>query len=82
MGVSEEPVSVVERAVGGIRQIRDVAELCIREGRPEKIASRVLSRKVAEVEERRIARREVLYNCSRDGLIIHHSTCCALLSGY
>jgi hypothetical protein len=50
----------------------DTAAHCVPEGKPEKIASRVLAGKVPEVEKLRKTRGEVLYNYDREERTTDH----------
>jgi len=52
----------------------DIAEHCVSESKPRKIALRARARKALEVEKMRKAGGEVLYNYGRDGLVTDHST--------
>lgn len=73
-GISKNPKEVLQRAIGGIQKIMDIAEECVLEGKPEQIEPRVLASKMPEVEKLRKTRGEVLYEYTRDELITHHST--------
>jgi len=52
----------------------NIAEQCIKEGKPEEIEAKALASKMPEVEKLRKTRGEVLYKYTRDELITHHST--------
>jgi len=73
-GISNNPEAVIRRALEGIQLIMDIAEQCVREGKPEQIEPRVLASKMPELEKLRKPRGEALYEYTRDELITHHST--------
>ena len=73
-GISNNPRAVIQRALDGIQRIMDIAEQCVREGKPEQIEPRVLASKMPELEKLRKTRGETLYEYIRDELITHHST--------
>jgi glyoxylase-like metal-dependent hydrolase (beta-lactamase superfamily II) len=71
-GISHEPRKVMERTLAGIQKIMDIAEQCVKEGKPEKIEHRVLASKMSEVEK--LKKRSLsLFEYTRDELITHHS---------
>lgn len=73
-GISNNPKAVIQRALDGIQLMINIAEQCLREGKPEEIEARVLASKMPEVEKLRKTRGEALYEYTRDELITHHST--------
>jgi glyoxylase-like metal-dependent hydrolase (beta-lactamase superfamily II) len=73
-GISKNPKVVIQRALDGIQRIMDIAEQCVKEGKPDQIEPRVLASKMPELEKLRKSRGETLYEYTRDELITHHST--------
>jgi glyoxylase-like metal-dependent hydrolase (beta-lactamase superfamily II) len=73
-GIETDPGKVIKRALGGIRKITDIADQCLREGKPGEIEGRVLASKMPEVEKLRKTRGEALYEYTKNELITHHST--------
>lgn len=72
-GISNNPKAVIKCALDGIQRIMDIAEQCVREGKPDEIEPRVLASKMPELEKLRKSRGETLYEYVRDELITHHS---------
>ena len=73
-GISNNPEVVIRRAIDGIRRIIDIAEQCVREGKPEQIEPRVLASKMPEVKKLIKTRGNALYEYTKNELITHHST--------
>ncbi len=73
-GISDNPETVINRALDGIQRIFDIAEQCMREGKPEEIEPKVLASKMPELEKLKKTRGNALYEYSRNELVTHHST--------
>lgn len=73
-GISYEPEVVIRRALDGIQRIIDIAEQCIKEGKPEEIEPRVLASKMPELEKLIKTRGTALYEYTKNELVTHHST--------
>jgi glyoxylase-like metal-dependent hydrolase (beta-lactamase superfamily II) len=73
-GIYDQPEACIRRTLAGIQRIMDIAEACVREGKPQEIEPRVLASKMPEVEKLRKTRGERLYEYTRDELVTHHST--------
>ena len=73
-GICDKPGACMQRSLGGIQRIIDIADNCVKDGKTEEIESRVLASKMPEVEKLRKTRGKVLYEYTRDELITHHST--------
>jgi len=71
-GISHEPRKVMERTLAGIQKIMDIADQCLKNGKPEEIEFRVLASKMPEVETLK-HRSLSLFEYTRDELITHHS---------
>ena len=72
-GIHNNPKEVIQRTLTGIKSIIDIAEQCIKEGKPEEIEPKVLASKMPEVEKLRKTRGEKLYQYTSNELITHHS---------
>lgn len=73
-GISKNPKVVIQRALDGIQRIMDIAEQCIKEGKPEQIEPRVLASKMPELEKLKKTRGTALYDYTKNELVTHHST--------
>ncbi len=73
-GISNNPETVIHRALDGIQRIIEIAEQCMRETKPEQIEARVLASKMPELEKLKKTRGNSLYEYSKNELITHHST--------
>jgi glyoxylase-like metal-dependent hydrolase (beta-lactamase superfamily II) len=73
-GISKNPEAVIHRALDGIQRIMDIAEQCVREGKPEQIEPKVLASKMPELEKLKNTRGNALYEYTRNELVTHHST--------
>jgi glyoxylase-like metal-dependent hydrolase (beta-lactamase superfamily II) len=71
-GISNEPQKVIDRTLAGIQRIMDIAEQCLKAGKPEEIEAKVLASKMPEVEKLK-RRSQTLFEYTRDELITHHS---------
>jgi len=73
-GISKNPKVIIHRALDGIQRIIDIAEQCVKEGKPEQIEPRVLASKMPELEKLKKTRGTALYEYTRNELVTHHST--------
>jgi glyoxylase-like metal-dependent hydrolase (beta-lactamase superfamily II) len=72
-GISDDPETVMRRALDDIQRILDIAAKCMKEGKPEEIEPGVLASKMPELEKLIKTRGKILYEYTRDELITHHS---------
>ena len=73
-GITQDPKTVMQRVLEGIERIMSIAAECVKKGKPDGIAPRVIASKMPEIEKLRKTRGETLYEYVRDELITHHST--------
>ena len=72
-GINKKPKEVIQRALKGMQQLMDIGAQCVREGKPEEIAPRVLAHKAVETEKLKKARGNILYEYTRNELNTHHA---------
>ena len=72
-GIIDEPQTVYTRALAGIQRILDIADQCVKAGKPGEMESKVLASRVLDIENLK-KRSQELYDYTRQELITHHST--------
>ena len=72
-GITQNTKEVMERVLEGIKRIMDIAEKCVKEGKPEEIEQRVLDSKMPELKKLILPRGQILYEYTRTELVTHHS---------
>ena len=60
-GICDKPKEVIQRALGDMQRLLDIAESCVKEGQPEEIAARVIANDMPQVEKLGAVRGKALY---------------------